>query len=536
MSPLELRQTGKHGTIVIGRHKDCTLALPVEAETVSRRHAEFVFQNGQWHIADLQSRWGTLVNGVRLQANRPVPLGEGDLVQIQPWTFRFSRERVSSTAAMSIDDRNQTMIRSHLGEPTAALQQDMLHLLLEGTSAIHAAADESELMTIILDLARRGTGLENATLIRPMDADGRIDTLMGGAGSGRAGSGQSQFSRSLLNAASKGAVAEFAMGAEVNPSHSILQSNTSMALCAPLMLGATVAAYLYLDSRGGSDRRPGFHRPNAAGFCQALCRMGGLALANLKRIDIERRAAHMEAELTAAAAAQRWILPRAPVSIGPFHCVGKSQAGGYLGGDFFDALVMPDGRLAVSLGDVSGHGAAASVLMTAAQGFLHASLLAHGDLARSVTALNSFLHSRCSGETFITLWTGIFDPQRQSLDYVDAGHGYAMLIKHNQEIQYLDEKGGVPLCADSGYRYETATAALASGDRALIFSDGIVEQLCNEPQPDGQREQFGKERIHQAVRECEESDLLARLFGALSSFAGDKPFTDDVTGVLVRCA
>ncbi len=59
------------------------------------------------------------------------------------------------------------------------------------------------------------------------------------------------------------------------------------------MLGTTVAAYLYLDSRGGGDERPRIQRPNAAGFCQALCRMGGLALANLKRIDIERRA-HVE--------------------------------------------------------------------------------------------------------------------------------------------------------------------------------------------------------------------------------------------------
>jgi serine phosphatase RsbU (regulator of sigma subunit) len=337
-----------------------------------------------------------------------------------------------------------------------------------------------------------------------------------------------------LAAASQGTIAEFSGNNQSDRSQSILQANVTTALCAPLMLGTTVAAYLYLDSRGGTDQPARPPHPNSAGFCMALCRIGGLALANLKRIDIERRASRLEGELTAASEAQRWILPRKPVTAGPFVCAGHSQPGGFLGGDFFDALVLPDGRLAVALGDVSGHSAAASVLMTASQGFLHASLISHGKLARAFNDLNSFVQARSSAETFVTLWAGIFDPREMSLQYVDAGHGYAMLSRPDKTIQLLDENGGIPIGIDAGCSYDAATITLAPGDRVLVFSDGIAEQTNHDGSSEGQRQQFGKLRVQQLMLECEPESLLADLFSSLRTFAGGSNFADDVTGVLVH--
>jgi serine phosphatase RsbU (regulator of sigma subunit) len=259
--------------------------------------------------------------------------------------------------------------------------------------------------------------------------------------------------------------------------------------------------------------------------------MGGLALANLKRIDIERRAANLEAELSAAAAAQRWIIPREPIIANPFICVGQNRPGGYLGGDFFDAQVLADGRLAVSLGDVSGHDAAASVLMTAAQSFLHASLANHGDLAAAVVSLNAFIQPRCPLEKFLTLWTGIFDPRRMSLDYVDAGHGLGLLLKVDKSFQWLDKNGGLPIGIDLSLPYETATVQLSPGERVLVISDGVIEQFNAD---DGQRRQFGKEGVQAAVNAAQGDDLLQQLFQALDRFAGGKGYSDDVTAILVQ--
>jgi phosphoserine phosphatase RsbU/P len=534
LEPFELMPAAKNRSVIIGRNKDCDLPLPGQAEAVSRRHAEFVYQNGQWRVADLGSRWGTLVNGVTIQPHRPVPLSDGDLLRIHPWTFRFSRDGTSTIGSVAVEDGNSTMVRTLVGHPAEPLRQDMLNLLLEGASAIQAATDESKLAAVLLDLARRGTGLGNAAVLRALDANGRIDSVMASSGPGHAQQPAMRFSRSLLAAASQGVVAEFSDSAQANFSHSIVQANVAVAICAPLMLGTTVAAYLYLDSRGGAAEGTKLLRPSASGFCQALCRMGGLALANLKRIDIERRAAHMEAELNAAAVAQRWILPREPIAAEPFICVGQSQPGGYLGGDFFDAQVLSDGRLAVSLGDVTGHGAAASVLMTAAQGFLHASLAAHGDLVRAIASLNAFIQPRCPQDKFVTLWTGIFDPRQMSLTYVDAGHGLAMLSKADKSFQTLDENGGLPIGIELNFPYQSATAQLSPGEQVLVISDGIIEQFNAEALPDGQRRQFGQDGVRAAVKDAQGDDLLKYLFQALEGFAGGKGYSDDVTGILVR--
>ena len=531
LEPLELKSAAKGRSVVIGRNKDCDLALPVQAEEVSRRHAELFHQNGEWCVTDLGSRWGTFINGISIQAHRPVPLGEGDLLRIHPWTFRFSRDRTSKTGSVAVDDGTTTMIRTFGGQQSEPLRQDMLNLLLEGSSAIQAAANEGELAAVLLDLARRGTGLGNATVLRALDADGGIDTVLAKSGADHGKQHAMRFSRSLLAAAAQGSVAEFSGGAQANPSHSILQSNTAVAICAPLMVGNTVAAYLYLDSRGGAAEGVKLLRPNASGFCQALCRMGGLALANLKRIDIERRAAHMEAELNSAAAAQRWIFPREPITAHPFVCVGKNQPGGYLGGDFFDAQVLADGRLAVSLGDVSGHDAAASVLMTAAQSFLHASLADHSDLAGAVASLNAFIQPRCPQDKFLTLWAGIFDPLRMSLDYVDAGHGLAALLKADKSLQWLDENGGLPIGVDLSLPYQTATVQLSPGERVLVISDGVIEQFNAD---DGQRRQFGKDGVRGVVEAGQGNDLLKHLFETLNGFAGGNRYSDDVTGILVQ--
>ncbi|HWB52801.1 MAG TPA: FHA domain-containing protein, partial [Tepidisphaeraceae bacterium] len=354
LDPFEL-DAATRKRLVIGRNKDCDLPLPIQAEEVSRRHAEFIHHGGQWCVADLASRWGTSVNGVKLNPNRRVPLNEGDLVQIRPWTFRFTHRNKSATNSASLENDDKSHVRTLVGPPRQPLRQDLLQLLLEASSAIQSAEDESSLAAVVLDIAVRGTGLTNAVILRALDADGAVDVLL--SRDANPHSPNMRFSRSLLAAASQGNVAEFSDTGQINASQSILQANIAVAICAPLMLDKTVAAYLYLDSRGNSPAVLRTLRPNASGFCQALCRMAGLALANLKRIDIERRAARLESELSAAAAAQAWILPRAPITAGPFTCIGQSQPGGYLGGDFFDAQVLPDGRLAVSLGDVTGHDA-----------------------------------------------------------------------------------------------------------------------------------------------------------------------------------
>ncbi len=341
IEPLELKHIA--GGTVLGRHELCPLRLPADADQVSRRHARFSEHVGHWRVTDLHSRWGTFLNGVKIPPNRDMPLSEGDLLRIVPWTFSFSTRGVPQRALQLVDDTATAgmTVRSH-GRDTVAepLEDDLLKLLLESASAIHGAEDEKSLANVLMDSACRGTGLPNAAVLRALDAAGRIEIVASRAGPTLREPTAMGFSRSLLTTASQGVLAEMSAESSDNFSQSIIRMNVDAAICVPLMLGSTVAAYLYLDLRGGSHA-PRTLRPNASGFCQALAKIAGLALANLKRLDMERRGAQIEVEMTAAMAAQKWILPRGIVQAGSFTCSGTSLPGEYVGGDFSMRLYCP---------------------------------------------------------------------------------------------------------------------------------------------------------------------------------------------------
>ncbi|MGA3065408.1 MAG: SpoIIE family protein phosphatase [Tepidisphaeraceae bacterium] len=540
LSQVELRV--KPGGVVVGRHELCDAPLPADAEQVSRQHARFTLEDDVWRVVDLGSRWGTFVNGVRLAPQRAIPLNDADLIRIVPWTFSFNLgTSAPRRALLSVDDHESTVTMIHTIAPSQSgpLQDEMVNLLLESATAIHGAPDEKTLANVLMDIACRGTGLPHAAVLRALDSAGRIEVLARRVGPALKEATGAVYSRTLLATASTGVVAELsaATSESGSASQSILELQIDAAICVPLMLGTTVAAYLYLDSRSGAEV-PRKLRSNAAAFCLALAKMAGLALANLKRMDVERRAAIIEAELHAGAAAQKWILPRGPTQCENLVCVGTSRPGAYLGGDFFDALVLPDGKVAVSLGDVSGHGVAASVLMTAAQGFLHAALLIHGDVARAVSDLNEFLLPRRPEGKFVTLWSGVFDTKAMTVHYVDAGHGYALLAKPTGQFEQLRHGDGLPVGIMPETRYVPATAKISPGERVLIISDGIAEQFESEQAsgPGGMRNQFeisGVQKAMAAARGETEEQAVARIFQALFQFAGTENLSDDATVVLV---
>lgn len=529
-------------TITIGRLDTCDLVLPADADKVSRVHARFIPAGDSfcaWRIADANSRWGTYLNGVRLESGREMPLAEGDLIRVTPWTFSFTTRPPNTRGGLqSIHDEQSThtLIRSHTDESSAGhrLAGDLLGILLEAAAGIHAAVDDAALAALVLEEACRGTGLPNGAFLRPLDNQGRVE-VVAVRSAVPLGDDAPLFSRSLMLAAAGGAVAMLTPRdmASASASASIVQARIDTAICVPLMLGGAVAAYLYLDSR---SRHPGAAprlHPAAANFCVALGRMASLALANLKRIDIERRQAAMESELCAAAAAQKWILPPRQQTIGPLEVLGESRPGRYVGGDFFDVIPLPEGRLAVALGDVSGKGVVASVLMTATQGYLHAALRQHGDVGRAVGDLNLFINPRRPESRFVTLWVGVIDPAARTLCYVDAGHGYALLIAPDGSATPLSEGAGLPIGVMSEAVYEPAITPLPEKSRVLVVSDGFIEQPAAGSASDHDR-QFDLAGVKAAIAGAA-GDELAALFAALTAHAGGPRFADDATAVITRC-
>lgn len=519
--------------LTLGRHESCQLLMPADADKVSRFHAKFSFRDRRWHIADAGSRWGTYLNGRKLEPGEFLPLAEGDLVRIAPWTLTLSRTAARRGLQLGEDaDQMSSIVRSHAAEPGAAparpLAEEMLALLLETAAGFYASTDETSLAQLLITAATRGTGLRNATVLRPVDTAGKYEIVATNINAdGETSRAGNMYSRSLIAAASDGSVAEFsAQNAGGDIAESIMRLRITSAICAPLMLGNTVAAYLYLDARGNS-MAAGL-RANAVPFCAALARMASLALANLKRLDMEKRQASVEAELSAGAEAQRWVLPKRTNTLGVVSYIGESRPGRYVGGDFFDVLELPDGKVALALGDVAGKGIAASVLMTAAQGYLHSALLTHADLGAAVTALNRFICPRCPTGKFLTLFVAVIDPHTQTMHYIDAGHGYAFAAPSDGNFAQITGESDLPIGVADEIAYTAQSRPFAVGDRLLIVSDGCIEQPAANAGP---REQFDGDGVIDALAQPA-VDPVQALFDALFAFAGSTHLADDATAVL----
>ena len=266
-------------------------------------------------------------------------------------------------------------------------------------------SDEYGLAEVLIDAACRGSGMSNAALLRPVDANGGIEVIAASKPLITGG----QYSRSLINSASGGVIAAFSPHSEEAAPHSLVMMKIEAALCVPLMLGTAVAGYLYIDARQDSADLSANDWAAASGFCAALGRIGSLALANLKRVDVERprcpgrgRNTSRRPGVTVGHAAPR-------VSACDLSMRGESRPGRVVGGDFFDFIPLDDGQLAVAVGDVAGKGLGASVLITVVQGFLHAALQ-QSPPEIAVERLGRFLAARKPCDRFLTLWVGVLDP------------------------------------------------------------------------------------------------------------------------------
>jgi serine phosphatase RsbU (regulator of sigma subunit) len=543
LEPIPLTPSDKPQTI--GRHEACDLLLPATADKVSRFHAQFTHHDNRWHIADLKSRWGTFLNGRQLPPEQPTQLHTGDLLHIAPWTFSLSTTKTGRGLKLPDDHRMSTMIHTLPGASSTPsstagkpLSDNLLALLLESAAGIHNANDEKSLAQVLLDTAARGTGLRNGALLKPVDAQGTFEVLASASTTDQSPT----FSRTLINAASSGDVAEFSAAGSNDIAVSIAQMNVTAAICVPLMLGNTVAAYLYLDARNSAGSRA-FQSPglgsHATAFCAALGKIASLALANLKRVDMERRAALVEAELNAGAEAQRFILPKRSATLGKFQYIGESKPGRYVGGDFFDILTLDDKRIALALADVAGKGIPASVLMAAAQGYLHSALQrqnAGAGLSEAASALNAFVCPRCPSNKFLTIFLAVLDAEKETLTYVDAGHGYGLIKSPGQSFQPLAADSSLPIGISADTEFPASTVAFPPGSELLIVSDGIIEQ----PAPrstEGGREQFDVEGVQKTLATLQPSaDPITTLFTAVTNFAGSQNLADDATALLVRYA
>ncbi|HSR54206.1 MAG TPA: PP2C family protein-serine/threonine phosphatase [Acidobacteriota bacterium] len=232
--------------------------------------------------------------------------------------------------------------------------------------------------------------------------------------------------------------------------------------------------------------------------------------------------ARKEAELNFAREVQKALFPKSyPEGKGlRFH--GVCIPAQFISGDYFDVLELPDGRQVFAIADISGKGVSAAILMANLQALLRREARSGVGPQELCAHLNNHLWEVSPAASFATFFYAQWESEQRLLRYVNAGHNRPLLFR-GTEIKRLCE-GGLPLGIFADSRYEQGSVELREGDLLLLYSDGISEAGY-------EREEFGSERIEEAVREAgerEPSRLNEKILARVRAFAQGDPH-DDMT-------
>ncbi len=232
-------------------------------------------------------------------------------------------------------------------------------------------------------------------------------------------------------------------------------------------------------------------------------------------------------ELEVARDLQRELLPRQEPGVEGYEFMFSYRTANTIGGDYYDFLPLDDGRLAIVIGDASGHGIAAGLVMAIANSALKLGFDHDSEPIPVSRLVNRALYRTGGSRDFMTLFCGVLDPPSGRLDYVCAGHPYPLLRRASGEVLELGT-GSLPLGIRLNLEMVADHAVVEPGDTLLLFTDGVFETL------DRAGESFGFERLMAAVAQGGSSrSVHDRVLQQVDDFRGDEPLYDDCSVVVV---
>jgi len=237
-------------------------------------------------------------------------------------------------------------------------------------------------------------------------------------------------------------------------------------------------------------------------------------------------------ELEIAREVQEHLFPQRLPKVQGLDYSGHCRPAREVGGDYYDFLELPNGRLGIAIGDVSGKGVGAALMMASLEASLRALAPVIEDAAELIDRVNTLVDQASSANLFATLFYAEYDPGTRRLSYVNAGHNPpAVLRKCGESYQALRLETGGPVVGLLRHHYELGVFSHEPGDLVVLFTDGVSESM------NSRYEEWGEERLIELAKTCHglpSVDGLKRILAAAQAFAAGAAQHDDMTLVVLR--
>jgi len=239
----------------------------------------------------------------------------------------------------------------------------------------------------------------------------------------------------------------------------------------------------------------------------------------------------MEREMNIANTVQRGLLPQESPDIANYQFFDFYRPARYLGGDYYDYIKLADGRLVFALGDVSGKGVAASLLMAKLSAEVRGSLVVKSTFEEAMQRLNGIFCDPRWDNRFVTFFFGVLNPTTHEICFHNAGHIPPFLVSPDGRAEMLGESNiGLPLGVADDTEYPTSRFIMQPGQKLVVLSDGITDAM------NAQGQYFTLQGVLKHISSsCVASvqKFGERLMSAVHSFSGRTPQTDDQSLVIV---
>jgi serine phosphatase RsbU (regulator of sigma subunit) len=538
--------------MTIGRSARNDLCIP--DPFASRVHAEVRKEGDQYILQDLGSANGTLYNGVSVEG--AVELVPGGRIQIGETEIVFDDSQLDTQGATMIEDAAQapvpeaTLALNSTDRTTSGLleaiegartqpdddaprrvakQSDLLALISKVGVTLLASATLNETLRQIVALVFEAVPADRCLIMMRDEASEDLKVAVARLRDREGEVGEIRVSRSVMDEVVGKGRSVLTSDAQHDPrfaGSTMTIQNIRSVLAVPLGVGEKVFGIIYADSPIAEGRFTEDHLK----VLTTLASVAAIRVENARLLEEQWDRERLEHELQLASEIQQRFQPTAPPQVEGYELQGISFPCYEIGGDYYDFIEREDGRLVIALGDVSGKGTAAALLMSSLHAAVHAQASANNSLSETITAVNRYLAENIPSNRFVTLFYAELDPQSGALSFLNAGHNPPVIVHSAGTVEQLGS-GGLPLGIKADATYREGRTQLQAGDVLVIYSDGVSEAVS----PSG--EEFGTTRLHDVIShnmDASAAGIRDRIEAALTKWSQGTPASDDITLVIVK--